>query len=339
MSTKDTGESTIEPAHEALLRQWGLLQGWLAEDAGLLAVLEGVKRASRDWARQQPDAAWLTHATERLAAAERLRRGPTSPPTWSRRIASTSPHAERPRPPQEADGGCVQALIYVLMLCVIGGLLARMYERELRGQWFWATTFRGQSLTEAALGDLKPGDAFAECVDTLSDDQKTHRIHRYCPDMVVVRSGKFMMGDEGTNQHEVVIAEPFAVSTFAVTFDQWDACVAGGGCDNYRPDDARWGRGTQPVIYVSWHDAQRYVDWLNRMVGKKAYRLLSEAEFEYAARAGSTGKFPWGDDIGKNNANCSGCGSEWDAKQTAPSLFQSKQLRPFRHARQCMAMD
>ena len=69
---KDTGEATIEPAHEALLRQWALLEGWLSEDAGLLAVLEGVKRASRDWAANNRDRAWLAHATDRLAAAERL---------------------------------------------------------------------------------------------------------------------------------------------------------------------------------------------------------------------------------------------------------------------------
>jgi hypothetical protein len=73
---RDTGEATIEPAHEALLRQWGLLEGWLAEDAGLLAVLEGIKRASRDWAANSRDQAWLSHATDRLAAAERLSERP-----------------------------------------------------------------------------------------------------------------------------------------------------------------------------------------------------------------------------------------------------------------------
>jgi class 3 adenylate cyclase len=68
---RETGEQTIEPVHEALLRQWGLLQGWLTEDSGLLALLEGVKRAARDWAANGRDAAWLTHATNRLEAAER----------------------------------------------------------------------------------------------------------------------------------------------------------------------------------------------------------------------------------------------------------------------------
>jgi WD40 repeat protein len=71
-----TGEITIEPAHEALLRQWSLLEGWLTEDAALLAVLEGVKRASRDWAKWDKSTAWLTHAADRLAAAERLSQRP-----------------------------------------------------------------------------------------------------------------------------------------------------------------------------------------------------------------------------------------------------------------------
>jgi formylglycine-generating enzyme required for sulfatase activity len=68
---------------------------------------------------------------------------------------------------------------------------------------------------------------------------------------------------------------------------------------------------------VSWDDAQSYVAWLSRIVGKE-YRLLSEAEYEYAARAGTQTVYPWGDDIGKNNANCGGCGSQWDGEQTAP---------------------
>ena len=77
------------------------------------------------------------------------------------------------------------------------------------------------------------------------------------------------------------------------------------------------GRGTQPVINVTWDDAQQYVAWFSKMTGKP-YRLLSEAEWEYAARAGTTTAYSWGDEIGKGNANCNGCGSEWDGRQTAP---------------------
>jgi formylglycine-generating enzyme required for sulfatase activity len=123
-----------------------------------------------------------------------------------------------------------------------------------------------------------------------------------CPEMVVVPSGSFTMGspasEEGRGneegpQHSVTLAKPFAVGRFAVTFDEWDACVADGGCNGHRPDDKGWGRGRQPVINVSWADAKAYVAWLSRKTGKP-YRLLSEAEREYVTRAGTTTPFWWG---------------------------------------------
>ena len=93
--------------------------------------------------------------------------------------------------------------------------------------------------------------------------------------------------------------------------------MADGGCGGYRPDDEGWGRGNRPVIHVSWEDAQLFLAWLN---GKTSggYRLPSEAEWEYAVRAGSKTKYSWGDAIGSNRANCAGCGSRWDNKKTAP---------------------
>jgi formylglycine-generating enzyme required for sulfatase activity len=75
--------------------------------------------------------------------------------------------------------------------------------------------------------------------------------------------------------------------------------------------------GLEPAIYVSWDDAKAYVAWLSRMTGK-TYRLLTGAEWECAARAGTKTAYYWGNEIGKNNANCDGCGSQWDNKQTAP---------------------
>ena len=110
--------------------------------------------------------------------------------------------------------------------------------------------------------------------------------------------------DEGP-QHRVRIAQPFAVGRFEVTFDEWDACVAGGGCGGYRPDDNGWGRGRRPVINVSWDDAKAYVQWLSSRTGK-SYRLPSEAEWEYVARAGTTTPFWTGATISTEQANYDG---------------------------------
>ena len=147
---------------------------------------------------------------------------------------------------------------------------------------------------------LKPKDAFKEC------DK--------CPDMVVVPPGSFTMGsppseagrgaDEGP-EHEVKLAKQFAAGVFAVTFDQWDACLADGGCNRYNPADVGFGRGRLPVINVSWNDAQAYAAWLSRKTGK-TYRLLSEAEREYVTRAGKPTPFWSGGSLTTKDANYDG---------------------------------
>ena len=145
------------------------------------------------------------------------------------------------------------------------------------------------------------------------------------PEMVVIPAGTFRMGclndAGGCGSHQfpvhTVSVPSFALSKYEVTFAQWDACVAAGGCNGYRPDDQGWGRGDRPVIKVNWGDAQSYVAWLSAQTGKD-YRLPSEAEWEYAARAGTETRYHWGDEIGVNRANCDGCGSQWDDRQTAP---------------------
>ena len=111
---------------------------------------------------------------------------------------------------------------------------------------------------------------------------------------------------------------PVAVGKFEVTFGEWDACVAEGACSHV-PGDGGFGRQRQPVIDVSWNDVTNaYLPWLSRKAGR-TYRLLSEAEWEYAARAGSRTVYAWGDEIGAGRANCDRCGSMWDNKQTAPT--------------------
>ena len=110
-------------------------------------------------------------------------------------------------------------------------------------------------------------------------------------------------GDEGP-VHRVSIAEPIAVGVYEVTFREWDACRRGGGC-SHNPGDSGWGRGDRPVTNVSWVDAKEYVRWLSRKTGAE-YRLLSESEWEYVARAGTSGPFHFGSTISPEQANYDG---------------------------------
>jgi formylglycine-generating enzyme required for sulfatase activity len=146
---------------------------------------------------------------------------------------------------------------------------------------------------------LKPKDSFRDCPN--------------CPEMVVVPAGTFTMGSPANEperssseeQVRVTIPAPFAAGRYAVTFNEWDACVADGGCSGYKPKDQGWGRGKRPVINVSWDDAKAYAAWVSRKTGK-TYRLLSESEREYVTRAGTTTPFWWGSSITPKQANYNG---------------------------------
>ena len=170
-------------------------------------------------------------------------------------------------------------------------------------------------------GDLVSASAYVSRIRELDEDASvlgeldwTFKDCGECPQMVVVPSGGFLMGspsseegrdaDEGP-QHRVEIGYGLAVGVYEVTFAEWDACVASGGCNGYRPSDEGWGRGARPVINVSWEDARSYVSWLSSKTGQ-SYRLLSESEWEYVARAGTTTPFHFGETISTDQANYDG---------------------------------
>jgi formylglycine-generating enzyme required for sulfatase activity len=152
----------------------------------------------------------------------------------------------------------------------------------------------------------EPGEIFRDCVD--------------CPEMVVVPAGEFTMGSGETvyekPEHKVVIANPFAIGRREVTFEEWDRCFAAGGCKHW-PEDHGWGRGRRPVIDISWDDAQLFLSWLSQTT-KRAYRLPSEAEWEYAARAGTNTPFWWGRSTGGSSAVCEDCSAS-PPRQTLPT--------------------
>ena len=165
----------------------------------------------------------------------------------------------------------------------------------------------------------------ATCTKAADPPGKVFRDCKACPDMVIIPPGVFSMGspdgekdrDADERQHTVVIGYSFAVSKAPITWDQWDECVRDRVCDGPSVEAAlrldRDGkpiqnyvdhvRGSHPVAGVSWWDAKAFIHWLNRKVGKEKYRLLSESEFEYAARAGSTTVYGWGDQPSHDYAN------------------------------------
>ncbi len=128
-----------------------------------------------------------------------------------------------------------------------------------------------------------------------------------CPDMVVLPAGDFIQGSDKVEsghvdekpQRKVTIARPLAVSKFETTFAQWDACVADGKCP--KADDAGFGRGQFPAVNIAWPEAKAYAAWLSAKTGK-SYRLLSESEFEYAARGGTQTAWYWGGNESKSKS-------------------------------------
>ena len=131
------------------------------------------------------------------------------------------------------------------------------------------------------------------------------------PAMIVIPAGEFWMGSpeseaerkSNERRHRVKIELPFAIGQYAVTFDEYDCFCAALG--RRKPEDEGWGRSNQPVINVNWYDAMEYTRWLSARTGQ-AYRLPTEAEWEYAARAGTETAFWWGDSITTDQANYDG---------------------------------
>jgi Sulfatase-modifying factor enzyme 1/TIR domain len=291
---------TVEVAHEALFREWTRLKGWLEPERARLEALRSLQVDATTWDRNGRDAAFLNHRDKRLVEATTL----AAIDGYRKRLGAAE--FDYLAACQEAEQLArrrmrhMQALIGVMALLVVAALVGWLNESYLQERRNWFTTMRPYMLAQVRPYVLKTEDerilkslaSFRECA-------------KDCPEMIVIPAGDFMMGspetepgrypDEGP-QHKVSIARPFAVSKFDVTFADWDACAAVGGCPQV--SDSDMGRSTRPVINITWDYAQRYVAWLSRMTGRP-YRLLTEAEWEYAARAGTTTAYPWGDEMAK----------------------------------------
>jgi formylglycine-generating enzyme required for sulfatase activity len=322
-ATSEVGETSAEVAHEAVFRRWDKLREWIAAEREFLAWRTGFEGARRAW-QDTPDSSkreallmgaamtkaqsWLAKRREDLSGVDQD-------------FIDQGTERERNARARVRRG---QALVYALLVGIILVLIGVIEEAYIKDQVNWHWTMRPWRVANVdpyvlrpeAERALRPGDAFKECA-------------KDCPEMIVVPAGEFIMGSPKEEvghvtaqkvseepQHRVFLDKPFAVSKLPVTFDQWNACFATGGC-TWNPPDGRV--GNEPVTNVNWNDAWEYVTWFSRMTGK-TYRLLTEAEFEYAARAGTLTAYSWGDEIGRGNANCRGCRSNWDTTSPAGSF-------------------
>ena len=280
---------TLEVAHEALLRR-PPIAGWLEEQKDALKLRDDVLREAEEWNSGGRHGDALVRRGARLDGAVDLLGKPDF-------VAAMTPAAEYLAASQKlAAAGrrrarLVQAVIYTLFLSIIVGLVGFINQAFLRQQYQWRIVMKPSILTAEQEKEkaAKPRSDFKECANG-------------CPTMIVVPAGKFTMGspmsdkdrnnDEGP-QREVTIGQPFAVGKTAVTFAEWDTCVAAGACP--KAEDSGWGRDDRPLTNVSWDEAKIYSAWLAKQTGKP-YRLLTEAEWEYAARAGNPGRYSFGDD-------------------------------------------
>lgn len=173
----------------------------------------------------------------------------------------------------------------------------------LRRSW-WRAAVLGVATPVLGFGVFRLATSFPPAGYGVTRTSEQIKDCEVCPTLLPIPAGQFVMGSErrfwkrslardAWPQHEVTIKTPFALGVYEVTFKEWDACVETGGCGGRRPDDHGWGRGDRPVVDVSWEDVQGYLSWLSEKTGKR-YRLPTEAEWEYAARAGTTTPYPWG---------------------------------------------
>ena len=313
---------TLEVAHEALLRR-PPISDWLEAQKDALKLRDDVLKEAGEWAGEGKLAKDLVRRGERLKVALEL----LANPDFAAVLASAKPYlaaCEKAERTAKSRARRIQAVSYALLLGVIASL-GGIIEKEWIGEqvrWFWTArpyiraNVAPHVLSASAERALKSGQTFRECA-------------KNCPEMVVIPAGTFVMGspdgekpvigldgkpkpgaaaaaeegrrpDEGP-QHEVKIGYAFAAGKYAVTFDEWDECVKLGACPP--APDSDYGRGRNPVINVSWDEAKKYVDWLSLMTGKE-YRLLFEAEWEYAARAGTTTAYSFGDDYPPSKRIC-----------------------------------
>jgi formylglycine-generating enzyme required for sulfatase activity len=293
---------TVEVAHEALFREWPRFRRWLGVEKEHLEALRGVEGAAMSWGSNGRKDEYLMHRGKRLAQARRLDkladyRGQLVRNSEARDYLDRCVRAKRWRLARGAAGVAAIVLIALLVVLLPEFVRKRAAEQTHQLAVQRAARYVPSSPILSAPGrasDLKPGEVFRDC--------------QACPEMVVLPSGSFKMGsprnepNHGADEeplHSVTIAK-FAVGEFLVTVDEWSVCARSGDCPSNPEVDQTQGRW--PETFVSWDSAHKYIHWLSRRT-QASYRLLSEAEYEYAMRADTETAYSAGPTIDASQAN------------------------------------
>ncbi len=270
-----------EVAHEAIFRRWDKLRSWIAAEREFLSWRTGVELARRGWETAPTNSKseailmglalrqalnWLSTRSEDIPVRDREFITLSRHSTWMKRLRT-------------------QALVGVVLLLSVGTIGLWEYGKTLRTVAFRLTQVAPK--TDDEIRALEKGVTFHDCAG--------------CPEMAVIPTGHIFMGSPTGQglprehpQRKVNITQPFAVSIFEITLEEWDLCSSLGDCDP-RIGTGVSDRGKQPVINISWYDAKHYTEWLSKITQRR-YRLLSEAEWEYSARAGEQGLYAFGND-------------------------------------------
>ena len=303
-----------EVAHEAIFANWPRLSRWIEKHASEIRLCRRLTRAALEW--KEAGAPRLKHLPDRATLKQYRRVLPTCSLGDNSDVVRRFLDVARMRP--IVISGIV-TLVMIILIIPIGILGKAILLRSPEINWkifsIWTLSKLGQydgpPMMQITGGPFEMGDS-----DCAADDKRDT-----CP------------------QQSVTI-QSFWIGKYEVTFDEYSAFVL----DNYiftAPQDEGWGRGSKPVINVSWEEAKAYAGWLSKVTGKP-FRLPTESEWEYAARANRAMLYWWGDNVkegGKAWANCSNCGSELDGICTADGgLLSVKRLWCSRHARQCLGV-
>ncbi len=287
------GSRTVEVAHEALFREWSRLKGWLEPERIKLESLRGLKIAAANWSRKKKHTDFLIHFGKRLSEADALRlekRYSIHISEVDNQYLEAALNFEEKKSAQRRNLKLLTAFSFTLVAVSYSAYLNRA---DISRVWNSNLHFKPYSKSASDLAALPSGNPFQDCI--VNSD--------FCPIMVKIPAGVLTTNspvDRTNGTPDFHKIDSFAVSKYEITVEEYSVCANMGKCPNNISDELLSTSNGHPMVSISWNEATDYTKWLSQMTGQK-YRLLSDIEWEYSARAkvkpsAELKRFSWGDD-------------------------------------------